>query len=373
MNNSKIKVLHAIRQGKFGGGETHVLDLVQQLDKTEFDSIVLAFTDGPLITELKKNGVKTHVIITENPFDIKLWKNVKDLMKREKIDILHAHGTRAQSNTFWAARKLGIPIIYTVHGWSFHPDQNFLINKLRKVLEGFLVSKANVTVCVSENNMIEGKANFNMKDAVVIKNGVNFLKFDSTRVSNSTRSSFKIRPDVFLVGYIARITAQKDPFTFIKAIAKIPAEMNFHFLVVGDGDLKSEMMSLSKELKVDQKLTFSGFRQDIAEILSVLDIYCLPSLWEGLPIGLLEAMSMRKATISTSVDGNKEVIQHNSNGLLMEPGDSTVLAESIIRLANDDKLRTKIAERAEISVKKEYSIEKMTKAIEALYKTTLNK
>lgn len=372
MNPKKIKILHAIRQGKIGGGETHVLDLVQQLDKNAFESVVLAFTDGPLITELKSLGIKTYVILTEKPFDIRVWKTVASLMETENIDILHAHGTRAQSNTFWAAKKLRIPVIYTVHGWSFHINQNALIKKIRILSERFLVRKADITICVSENNLSEGQSNFRMDKALVIKNGVNFVKFNADFSYKDIRHEFNIDNESLIVGYIARITVQKDPFTFIRAAAKVPDDLNIKFIMIGDGDLKSESLALANQLKIGNKFIFSGFRQDVPEILNILDIYCLPSLWEGLPIGLLEAMAMRKATISSAVDGTKEVIEDGVNGLLMKPGDDEGLANSIIKLAGDKELRDRLAKYAEITVKNNYSISNMTLKIEGLYRQ-LNK
>ncbi|NQX38577.1 Glycosyltransferase involved in cell wall bisynthesis [Pedobacter steynii] len=373
MNKSKMKILHAIRQGKIGGGETHVLDLVQELSKNDFESVVLAFTDGPLITELNKLGIKTHVILTEKPFDIGVWKEVRQLMIAEGIDLLHAHGTRAQSNTFWGARKLGIPVVYTVHGWSFHPNQNALVKKLRILSERFLVAKADVTICVSTNNLNEGRSNFPMNPAVVIKNGINFTKFNPDRSFGSLRAEFDIDEETLIVGYIARITAQKDPFTFIEAIAKVPDELNVKFLIVGDGDLKIQTVALAERLKVMHKVIFSGFRQDIPDLLSIFDIYCLPSLWEGLPIGLLEAMAMRKATISSAVNGTKEVIEDGVNGLLIEPKDAVGLRNAILRLVTEKPLRESLAKQAEIAVKKDYSISKMTLQIEDLYKKIKNR
>lgn len=368
MNSRKMKVLHAIRQGKIGGGETHVLDLVQELNKADFESVVLAFTDGPLITDLNKLGIKTHVILTEKPFNISVWKKVKQLMVEERIDLLHAHGTRAQSNTFWGAKKLGIPIIYTVHGWSFHPNQHALVKKMRILSERFLVGKADATICVSANNLAEGKSNFNMDRAVVIKNGINFSKFNADFPFKNLRTSFGINEESLIVGYIARITAQKDPFTFIEAVAKVPDDLNIKYLMIGDGDLKAQSVELAHQLKVNHKLIFGGFRQDIPELLNIFDVYCLPSLWEGLPIGLLEAMAMRKATISSAVNGTKEVIDDQLNGLLIEPKDAEGLANAIIKLATEKEFREELAKQAEIAVKKDYSISKMTLQIEDLYK-----
>ena len=114
-----IKILHTIRQGKIGGGETHVLDLVTHLDD-RFTSEVLAFTHGEMVDRLSQMGVTCHVIETERPFDVRVWGKTRRLMQERGIQVVHAHGTRACSNSFWGAQKLDLPLLYTIHGWSFH-------------------------------------------------------------------------------------------------------------------------------------------------------------------------------------------------------------------------------------------------------------
>src|SRR6478672_11607781 len=106
----KIKVLECIRQGQIGGGESHLLSLVENLDRSRFDPVVLSFTDGPMVDRLKEMNVNTHIIPTLKPFDITKWKTVKKLLSSLEVDLVHAHGTRANSNVLWAARSLGIPV-----------------------------------------------------------------------------------------------------------------------------------------------------------------------------------------------------------------------------------------------------------------------
>src|SRR5690606_2104133 len=139
-------------------------------------------------------------------------------------------------------------------------------------------------------------------------------------------------------GYIVRMTIQKDPLTLVKAIAMIPDELDIKFLFVGDGDLKAAAIELATKLGVSHRIIFEGFRTDIPDILHGIDIYCLPSLWEGLPIGMLEAMAMANPVITTSVDGAKEVIQNGENGVLVPPQSPGSLAKALISLGESSKL-----------------------------------
>jgi glycosyltransferase involved in cell wall biosynthesis/cellulose synthase/poly-beta-1,6-N-acetylglucosamine synthase-like glycosyltransferase len=372
IENKKIRILHAIRQGKVGGGETHVLDLVNQLDPDKYESVILSFTEGPMVDKLKADGFKTYVVYTEKPFNLNIWGKVKEIVLQEKIDLIHAHGTRANSNTFSSARSLKIPLIYTVHGWSFHPDQSRLVKMIRTWSERFLVGAADQTICVSQSNLNEGMTRFPMPEASVIVNGINQVKFDPNNEYKNIRAEFGIGDEVILVGYIARITAQKAPLTFLKAIANIPGSLNVKFLIVGDGDLKPQMLTLAEELKLNSRIIFVDFRSDIPDILNAIDIFCLPSLWEGLPIALLEAMAMRKAIIATAIDGTKDLVTNMENGILIPPLNVEKLAGAIQLLIDNPKLRVELGVKAGAIVKEKYNIQMMTRRIEETYKKVIN-
>ena len=366
----KIKILQTIRQGKIGGGESHVIDLVEELDKDKYESVVLSFTEGPMVERMLANGIKTYVIHTEKPFDFTKWNAVGEILKNESIDIVHAHGTRANSNTFSAARKLGIPVIYTVHGWSFHPDQHFLLRNFRVLGERYLVNRSALTICVSENNLNTALSLFPMKRATVVKYGINLHKFNPRLVFPDLRSELGIDRKTLLVGYVVRMTIQKDPFTLVRAIAMIPQDLDIKFLFVGNGDLKNDTVKLAENLGVSSRIIFMDFRQDVPNVLNAIDVYCLPSLWEGLPIGMLEAMAMEKAVIVTAIDGAREVITDHQNGLLINPQNPEELARAIIELRTSEILKEQLGKAAGETIQKDFNVIKMTRKIEELYDRT---
>ena len=367
----KIRVLECIRQGKIGGGESHLLSLTAHLDRNRFEPVVLSFTDGPMMERLKEMGVETRLIYTEKPFDIRVWGKVKRLLKGEAPDVIHAHGTRACSNVLWAARKLGIPVIYTVHGWSFHQDQHPLVRRLRIRGEKYLTGRSRVNISVSASNQQSGKEMIPKFDSIVINNGIDQHKFDPNRTYKDVRAGLGIPPDVVLVLFIARFTAHKQPLTLIRAFAKaltlLKGSADVYLLMVGDGDEKEAGVGLAGELGLKDKVRFEAFRQDVPDVLHAADIFVLPSLWEGLPIGLLEAMAMRKAVIGTRVDGTREVLRDGDNGLMVEPGDVDALAAAIVRLVGDKTLRESLRTRAYETVRQRFDAATMTRAIEDIY------
>ncbi|WEK21204.1 MAG: glycosyltransferase family 4 protein [Candidatus Pedobacter colombiensis] len=370
--NKKIKILQTIRQGKIGGGESHVIDLVQELNKDGYESIVLSFTHGPMVDKMKSIGIKTYVIETERPFDFTKWCKVKEILEAENIDIVHAHGTRANSNTYNSAKQLGIPVVYTVHGWSFHPDQGFFLRNLRILGEKYLVNRANLTICVSDNNLNDARKEFTMNRTKVIKYGINLEKFNPENAFEDIRKELGVDEGTVLVGYVVRMTKQKDPLTLIKAIALIPDNLDVKFLFVGDGELKIDAIKLAKQLNVYSRIIFMDFRQDVPNILNAVDIYCLPSLWEGLPIGMLEAMAMNKAVVVTAIDGAKEVIRSMENGILVPVQNPEELAEALILLVKDAGFRMKIGENAGKTILDDFNVSKMTKQIEQVYNSIIS-
>jgi glycosyltransferase involved in cell wall biosynthesis len=345
------------------------------MDKTVFEPIVLSFTDGPMIDKLKEMNIQTHVIHSEKPFDIRVRKDVVALLKKEKIDIIHTHGTRATSNLISPSKKLQIPIVYTIHGWSFHDDQKPLVKYLRILSEKYLTSKTDINIAVSQSNLLSGLKVIPKLKGIVINNGIDLNKFDKQKKFKNIRQELKIPVSVQLLIFIARFTSHKQPLSLLKAFAEaLKTNPDLHMLMVGEGDEKDIALTLVKEMSIEKNIYFLPFRDDVPDLLAAADIFILPSLWEGLPIGLLEAMSMGKAVIATNVDGTSEIIRNNENGLLIEV-DNLVksLTHAIVNLASDKELRNKLSANALQTISEKFNAAVMTRAIEDVYKKLISK
>lgn len=364
----KIRILQTIRQGLIGGGETHVLSLVGQLDRTRFEPVVLSFTDGPMIDQLRTMGVEHYVIPSLKAFDLRQVKKVKALLTEKEIDMVHAHGSRAASNLFFPARTLKIPMLYTIHGWSFHEGQPFPVKWLRVLSERFLTANMQRNIAVSASNFQTGRAHFRNFRATVINNGIDLQKFNPDRARTDIRRELGIPEGHKLVSFIARMTAQKDPLTMIQAFAQVlETRQDVTLLMVGEGELAAEAKKLATKLSIDDQVVFQPFRQDVPDLLAATDIYCLPSLWEGLPIGLLEAMAMQNAVVVTRVDGSKEIISHMQNGWMIEPGCKSELATAITALVCDKTLRKRLQAAALETVQHGFNVEGMARQVEQVY------
>ncbi|HEY4061617.1 MAG TPA: glycosyltransferase family 4 protein [Puia sp.] len=367
----KIRILEGIRQGKIGGGESYLLGLVENMDRDLFEPVVLSFTDGPMVDRLRSQGIEVFVIHTEKPFDVRVWKKVRDLMKEQRIDIVHAHGTRACSNMFWAAGKLNLPSVYTCHAWSFHNDQQVFVKKLRIWSEKYLTSRVDVNICGCEANRNTGRKLFrNDYDAVVINNSIDSKKFNPYDQYKDIRQELGIPKEELVIASIARFTLQKQPLKLIRAFARAQQRMGpVRLLMVGDGEQKAEALALTRSLGIGDKVMFLPFRQDVPDLLAASDIFILPSLWEAFPIALLEAMSMGKAVIGTDVDGTPEIIRNEENGLLIPvEGLEENLEKAILRLCNDAVLRGRLQQNAISSIYNRYNVDRLARENEKIYK-----
>lgn len=371
--SGKIRVLEVLRLGDFEGGESHILGLVERMDKLQFDPVVLSFTEGGIVDKLQQNGVSCSIIRSKKPFDVKIWHNVKGLLQREKIDVIHVHSTRAASNLLWAARSLRIPMVYTINGWSFHEDQSAIVRRIRILAEKYITKRMDANISISLSNQTSGERYFNINNSVIINKGVDRRKFNPGRKDYADlRQKLRIPPESTLVGYVAEITEQKDPLTMIRAFREVVnEEKNVYLLVIGEGKLKYQAIILTHQLSLQDRIFFEPALEDVPSVLNAMDIYCLPSLWEDFPLGLLEAMSMGKAVIATNVGGSGEIIKHGENGILVEPMHPDQLANAILLLHYNRKLRLEIQERGVRMIEEKFNAASITKKIESIYRRVL--
>ena len=320
-----INVLEVIRQGQVGGGESHLLDLIAGFDN-RVNPIVLSFTSGQMIDALTQRGVKCHVVNTSHPFDVRITRQIKELILRENIQLIHAHGSRAASNVAFIARKLHIPMVYTVHGWSFHQDQSFFIKRLRAWSEKIICKFSNL------------------------------------------RNEFGFTDEDFVIGFVGRITLQKAPLDFVKSIALArQKDKRIKALLVGQGDMEEETKEAIRLYGMEKYIRTSPFRSDVPDVLHAIDVFCLPSLWEGLSIALLEAMAMKKALVVTPTDGTKEVITHQQSGLIVDFGKPEELAECYLAYLHHPEWKEDYGVTAMSTIQERFNSRRVSQQVTEVY------
>lgn len=363
-----IRVLEVIQQGKIGGGESHLLTLLQHLPLSEVQPVVVALSDGEMMQRLQELGIKGYVVPSPYPFNPKIRGRMKEILIEEKIDLIHTHGARSLSNIYRPARQLHIPLVHTVHGWSFHDFMPAWKKKLRIWGEEFLCNKASVTINVSQSDKEIGETSFGLKRAVVVNNGIDLRLYQPGKGSG-LRSEFNIPEEALVIGFIARFIHDKNPLPLLRAFARLKKSFPQLYLVMtGDGPARIETEQEAQRLGVSESTRFPGFRTDIPNLLGGMDIFCLPSIKEGLPVSLIEAMAMGAVPLATAVQGCTDVITHEKDGWLVPLADTeNSLYHGLMTLLSDPGLRQRLSSEAIQTVQQRFDAVEMTLKIKEIY------
>jgi len=364
---NKLSVFHLVEDLKTGGAERVIADIVEGLDRKRFEARVWCLTrGGETADELLEKGVEVRILgiwSYHNPLNI---IRLSRLLKKEKPDIVHTHGYFASVIGRLAAKKAGLPIIIThVHStyWEY--------KKRHLLIERYLSRCTHRIICCSEavKNFVTGHEKIKEDKTVVIYNGVDEERFLPVQDPWPPRARLGIDRESPVVGTVSSLTPHKGQKYLIQAAAKIrekyPAT---RFLIVGDGPLRRSLEEQALELSLQSSLIFTGARRDIPDLLSLMDIFVLPSSSrEGLGIAIIEGMAMEKPTVATDIGGIPEVVQDGETGLLVRPGDSAALAKAIIGLIDNPDRAKAMGKKGRNRFAQKFTRKTMLSKIEDLY------
>lgn len=367
----RIRVLEVLASASVGGGATHLRTLAMGLDPGIFEVHVACAGDGPLVQELADAGIPVHCLPMRQRLNLQAIAPLVALAMQLDADLVHYHGTRAGLPGSLAARAIGKPSVYTVHGWSFHPRGSRLMEAAARQIERIICHLTDRVICVAESDRRTGLACGVLDEArsLVIPNGVDPEAFRiAPSVRQQTRRALGVPSDAFLVALFGRLTYQKGQRDFLlaaeQAVGDIPQA---RFMLVGDGEDRPALEALCHARGLDGRVLFTGARHDIPELLSACDLVVLPSYWEGLPICLLEAMAAGKPVIATKVDGSPEVVLHGKTGILVPPGKPTALARAMGFMAHHPGLAARYGELGQARVIERFLVKQGIDRLAALY------
>ena len=380
-----ISVLHPITRLIIGGAQENTMFTAALLDKNRFQVEILSGpqtgSEGSLIEEVRACDIPL-TIVPELVRQISPWKDFRALtmitrsMRKARYTIVHTHSSKAGILGRFAARLAGVPIIiHTVHGWSFHDHMSPLIRRLYIQLERLAASFSNAIVTVSNRDIEEGLAAGigSRQQYHLIRSAIPLDEFDPNNFDrNAVREELSIPDDAKVIGSIGRFSPQKNPLDWIRIAGKINHTVdNVHFLLVGDGPLRSEVEMMLKSEGLWEHTTLTGLRRDVPRMFSVMDIFMLTSLWEGLPRTIPQAMAMGIPVIANRVGGIPEVIQEGVTGHLCQPGEINQPAEVCIYLINHPMKRAEMGRKGRAFIENEFSLDIMIEKISTLYEDLL--
>jgi glycosyltransferase involved in cell wall biosynthesis len=377
MKNLKQKeprILHLISSSGFLGAENVVLELAKESTKQGYWVAIGSIENRnnlhmELADRAVNEGLKVHIFPCKGRFDPKTIASIQDFIDREQPNILHSHGYKSNFYAWRALSNKRIPWIVTNHGKRVGMKLS-VYNRLNI----FFMKKADRIVAVSQSLADEmTKKGISSTKIVVIDNGINLQRFANLPKNNDLRKSFGLNGNNTIIGTVGSLTEEKGHVYFIEAARQvIDKNPECRFLIVGDGIQRQFLEKKTADLGLTDKVIFTGSRKDVPEILPTLDAFVLPSLKEGLPMALLEAMASKVPVIATSVGAIPKVIEHGINGMLIPPKNSDVIAEAINTMLSDGNSAKEMAQRGFEKVRDHFSADIMARKYLAIYKELLS-
>lgn len=321
--------------------------------------------------ELEDMGIKVYNVpiprkITAIKEMISSYKEIKEICKENKYDILHCHspiGGVLARLAFKEFRKKGAKLIYTAHGFHFFkgaPIKNWLIfYPIEKLC-------ARYTDCLITINKEDYKRaqKFKTKKVKYIPGiGIDTEKIKNIKRDREILNKFGIKDEVVLVS-VGELSDRKNHKVILEALEKI--EDDYIYIICGQGEKKEELVNLSKKLKIQNKVKFLGYRQDIKEILKASDIFCFPSKQEGLPVALMEAMASGLPVVCSNIRGNSDLIEEKKGGYLLEYNNSYEFLIKIHELISNNSLRKEMGE-FNLEKIKDFDRKKVNNLMEEIY------
>lgn len=354
--SEKIKIIYIITSLNFGGAEKLLLDLVKNLSKERYEvGVATVVANGPLVSEFKKEGVAVKIFEKRSKIGIGVIWQIYKYLKQERPRIVHTHLFGGDTWGRVAAILAHVPIIIsTEHNTNL--DEGNLKRLVKKFLSFF--TKKIIAVSQAVKNYSVAVDHINEKKMIVISNGIDINKFAA--IPEKKYSS----PPV--IGIVGRLEKQKGHEFLFKALNLIK-DIPWMLWIVGEGSLKTRLKKLVKDLNLQERIIFLGTKSNIVEILSQIDIFVLPSLWEGLGLAVLEAAAAGKPIVASRVGGIPEIIEEKKNGLLVRPKDVQDLSRALRWMLTHEDEAAKMGQRARKIVKEKFDIKEMVEAYEKLY------
>ncbi|HEY7188684.1 MAG TPA: glycosyltransferase [Vicinamibacterales bacterium] len=374
-NQAPLRVCHVIGADLWAGAETQVVSTMAYLvEQPGITLTAVLFNDGRLADELRRLGVGVVVLDETRTSTLGIFLGLVRVLRAHHFDLVHLHKYKDGVLGSMAARLAGVPcIVRTMHGLA-EPLHGWKQLKARiyDALDRItLQCLADLVIAVSQR-MTETlwESGYHPRMVTCIRNGLDLRHVTAMRQSQDVRRELGVDADAPLIGTVGRLSAIKGHVHLLRAARRVLAcQRGARFLFVGDGPLRNELLITAAELQLAGACVFPGARRDVYDVVSAMDIFALPSLNEGIPMSLLEAMALGRPVVASAVGGIPEVIQDRVNGRLVPPGDDAALAEACLELAADRELACTIGARARQTIEDSFSHERCGSALLNVYQS----
>ncbi len=367
-----MRTLQLISSAGIYGAENMLVNLARALKQQGCRSVVGVFhnTHNSNVEVAEKAismGLPVAVFPCRGRADLGAVGLIEDYIQSHDIQLVHSHGYKADVYGYAAAKRARVPIVATCHNW---PDKTAPL-RFYAFLDHLVLKSFPRVVAVSEG-VRQSLKRFGIPNGRVdiISNGIDF---DTLANARPTFAEEIEKKDRLVVGIVGRLVPAKGLDYLLRAAREIlqvfPKAL---FVFVGDGPSREKLQELTRELGIDADVIFAGKRKDMPGVYASLDLLALPSLTEGMPMTLLEAMAAAKPVVATRVGAVPQIVIPERTGLLVKPGDTQALRDALARMLSDRSLRESCGRQGQAIVRQNFSAEAMACNYLSLYKTLLN-
>jgi glycosyltransferase involved in cell wall biosynthesis len=394
MNDTgRIQVLEIIQgfavEGPLGGIERFGIELVRALDRTPIEPILCGLWrygtphEEPRLARLREEGLRAFFAADwdeAHPYDsfLRARRGILQQLDGRSVHLIHSHCQFGDGLALLVARSLHAQaLLRTVHNereWPNRPGRRlFLTNLVFPLLFQREIGVSQKVVSNLDHRLI---ARLSGRKGLCMYNAVNLERFSvrpDASILARKRQELGLPEEAIIVGTIGRLTQQKGYSILLEAADLVLREMPaVHVVIIGEGELKDSLKELAGQLGIARSVHFTGPRNDIEELLAIMDLFASSSLWEGLPTVILESMAAQVPVVATDVSGTRELVQDEVTGLLVPAGNPALLARAIVRALRQRELTTAMVEQA-CSRAQDFSIAEVAKQHVKTYQRTANR
>ncbi len=377
--DNKLKIVYIISHLNIGGAQTLVFDILKYLNKKkDLDISIITIDSGENINKFRIEGINIINISEKGLVNPKIFFRLKESLRKIKPDIVHTHMLKADFYGRIAAKQAGVPLIYsTCHNYSSH-HKGADVNKISifdKIDNAVISYSDSKLIAISEivKKYLVNRNEIFKAITEVIYNGVDIEKEKyilNDYGLSELRKDIGILKDDFVISIIGRIEKQKGHAFFLDSVSGLLKERkNIKVLIIGDGNLKNEIENLVTANQLTDYVKLLGYQIETEKFIEISDLICVPSLWEGFGLVIIEAMIKMKIVLATDTGGISEIIENGKTGYLFKLNDKKSISEKLIYIINNFNDLNHIKLNALRMVKEKFDIRKNS---EKYYQSYLN-
>jgi glycosyltransferase involved in cell wall biosynthesis len=322
-----------------------------------------------IVHEARRRHIDVETLDCQGRFDRSAIRRIAEVVGDRGIDVLHSHGYKSNFYGYAASARVGVPFIATCHLWT---RSNATV-RLYEALDAYVLRRADHVVGVSDGILDAlRKSGMSPAKTSVIYNGIGGAAKPADEPS--LRAELDVAGDAPLVGAVARLEEQKGLRYFIEAAERVVLDLpQAVFVIVGDGSMRESLAESIRQKGLSHCVRLLGHRNDMSNIYASLDLFVLASLNEGLPMVLLEALSAALPVVATRVGAVPQVIDSGRSGLLVDPSNPQMLADSILACLRDKQFAYSLGMHGRATVLERFSSDTMSRQYLAVYERSFNK